>query len=302
MPDEDNETLQPATPPEVFPVSRPEAEGLGVREGLQPALPHQIPFPAAPGQALEPVSHSDENPPWNGWDVVLFAVVAIVALFVAGIAVGLVLFLLHGKGAKGEELNSDLRLILPIQLFSYLAMLAAMYTTVRVRYGQPFLAAVRWNWERTRPWMLAAVGVAMAIAAQLSEYFLRVPKDLPIQKYFSTTTSAYLMGAFGVFVAPFVEEMFFRGFVYPVIARRMGMAGGICITGGLFALLHGAQLAYSWSALIVMFGVGVVLTTIRAVTKSVAASTLTHMAYNFLLMAMLWVGTDYFRHLEQIGR
>jgi hypothetical protein len=41
-----------------------------------------------------------------------------------------------------------------------------------------------------------------------------------------------------VLVAPLVEETVFRGFLYPVIARRLGIAAGIAITGTLFGLMH----------------------------------------------------------------
>jgi membrane protease YdiL (CAAX protease family) len=248
-------------------------------------------------------SNSAENPVWNGWDVVVFAVVAVVSLFVAGTVLTIVFFAGHGmKTAKPEDINADLRFILPVQIFSYAVMVATMYATVRVRYGRPFLAAIRWNWAQIRPWMFVAFGIGLAILSQLSELVLRVPKDLPIQKFFATTTGAYLMGVLGVVIAPIVEELFFRAFMYPVIARRLGMIGGILITGGLFALLHGAQLAYSWAALVIMFLIGIALTTVRAITKSVAASTITHITYNFVLMATLWVATDHFHHLDQIGR
>ena len=254
-------------------------------------------------QPGEPESASDENPVWNGWDVALFAVVAVVSLFVAGALMAVFYFAAHGvKTAKAEDINGDLRFILPVQVFSYAVMVFTMYATVRWRYGRSFLDAIRWNWSRIRPWMFVAAGIALAIASQLSEVVLRVPKDLPIQKFFATTAGAYLMGVLGVLIAPVVEELFFRGFIYPVIARRLGMIGGIAITGALFALLHGAQLAYSWTALLIMFAIGAVLTAIRAVTKSVAASTITHITYNFVLMATLWIGTDHFHHLEQLGK
>jgi hypothetical protein len=45
--------------------------------------------------------------------------------------------------------------------------------------------------------------------------------------------------------------------------------------------------------------VGVVLGTVRAVTKSVAASFLVHVGYNGTLMALAAVATDGFRHMEK---
>jgi len=47
--------------------------------------------------------------------------------------------------------------------------------------------------------------------------------------------------------------------------------------------------------------VGVVLTTVRAVTKSVAASFLAHVGYNGALMVLAAWATDGFRHMEKAG-
>jgi membrane protease YdiL (CAAX protease family) len=292
----------------------------------------------------------------------LFAVVALVGLMVGGVIVGIVYFAIEGiKNAKPEQINSDLRFILPVQLFSYAVMLVTMFVMVRFRYGQPFWRAIQWSWSQIKAWVFVAAGIGLALLSQLSEIFLKMPKDLPIQKVFSTTTGAYLMGILGVFIAPIVEELFFRGFLYPVTARRLHSAGatslalagtcgvvatlsssarshmfvlavvllvfglalmkgdsvatsdpglrvrlqmlaGIIVTTVAFALIHAAQLGYSWTPLLVMCIVGGSLTTIRAVTRSVAASTIAHMTYNFVLMAALWIATDHFRHMEQITK
>ena len=58
--------------------------------------------------------------------------------------------------------------------------------------------------------------------------------------------SILLFGVLGVLVAPLVEETIFRGFLYPVIARRLGVAAGVAITGTLFGLMHAAQLWGGW--------------------------------------------------------
>jgi membrane protease YdiL (CAAX protease family) len=53
---------------------------------------------------------------------------------------------------------------------------------------------------------------------------------------------------------------------------------------------------------LVIFMVGLALTITRAVTKSVAASLVMHMAYNGALSILLFVGTDGFRHLERLNQ
>jgi membrane protease YdiL (CAAX protease family) len=47
--------------------------------------------------------------------------------------------------------------------------------------------------------------------------------------------------------------------------------------------------------------VGVVLTTVRARTKSVAASFLAHVGYNATIMIIAAVATDGFRHMDKAG-
>ena len=110
-----------------------------------------------------------------------------------------------------------------------------------------------------------------------------------------------LMSIFAVTMAPLMEELFFRGFLYPVLTRRIGMVASILLTSVAFGFLHGAQLKYSW-AVLVIFLVGVVLTTVRALTKSVAASFLVHVGYNGTLSILLFVATSGFRHLERLNQ
>jgi uncharacterized protein len=348
--------------------TRPDANGLQQGPPYFDAAPDlAVPEPgemltAQPAPLAATMNDADENPVWSGWDVVLFAVIAFGSLVIVGGIAGAVYVAMHGlKAEAAGQLDSDLRFILPVQLFGYGVMIITMIAIVRNRYQQRFLSAVRWHAAGMQTWKFVAVGVGLAVLAQISELVLRMPKDLPMQKFFTTATGAYLMGFFGVLVAPFVEELFFRGFLYPVAARSLHSAGqtaaalalpcalisafsktarahmfelavimlaaglvlivlgknfvggdaavrrvrmlaGIAVTAVSFALVHAAQLGYSWTPLLVMFVVGAALTTVRAVTKSVAASTVTHMTYNFVLMATLWIATNHFHNLERITR
>jgi hypothetical protein len=124
---------------------------------------------------------------------------------------------------------------------------------------------------------------------------------LPIDRFFDNAREATIMSIFAVTVAPLMEELFFRGFLYPVLARRWGMSASIVLTSAAFGILHGAQLKYSWAVLII-FLVGVALTTVRALTKSVAASFLVHVGYNGTLSLLIYAVTGGFRHLEKLNQ
>jgi membrane protease YdiL (CAAX protease family) len=145
-------------------------------------------------------------------------------------------------------------------------------------------------------------GAALGLCSEFTSILLQrwTPKSLPIEEFFKSPASGYLLAAFAVLVAPVVEELFFRGFLYPALARWTGSVASILITAAAFAGLHGAQLAYAWAPLLVLFGVGVVLTTVRARTGSVATCVLVHMGYNFVLFVIVFIVTGGFHHMERV--
>ena len=128
-----------------------------------------------------------------------------------------------------------------------------------------------------------------------------MPKSLPMEDLFTDRTNAYLLAAFGLTLAPLLEELFFRGLLYPVLRRATGLVSSVLLTGIAFAAIHSTQLGYAWAPLLSILVVGIVFTVVRERRGSVAASFLMHCGYNFTLFAMLWFATDHFRHLEKVA-
>jgi uncharacterized protein len=175
-----------------------------------------------------------------------------------------------------------------------------MVALVKRGHGQPFWRAIRWNWPTNwLPYLFA--GMVLAISLQGLAHLLPMPKELPIDRFFQNTREAWALSLFGVTLAPLLEELFFRGFLYPVLVRRLGTMLAVLFTAALFGLIHAPQLGRAWAPVLVVFLVGVVLTITRAATKSVAASLLIHVAYNGTLSALLFAASDGFRHLEKLN-
>ena len=187
------------------------------------------------------------------------------------------------------------------QLLAYLVVLLFMYFIVARNPEQRFLPALRWNWPRNWAGYLLG-GAALSLGLQLLAHLLPMPKELPMDRFFQTTLQAWLFSLFGITFAPLMEELFFRGFLYPVLARRMGTAAAVAITALGFSLIHAQQLGLAWSPVLVIFLVGLSLTITRAVTKSVAAGLLIHIAYNGTITFLMFLGTDGFRHLEKLNQ
>lgn len=267
---------------------------------LAPAMPRATEPVAGP-----PVEQSPDvprDPAWSGWDVLRLVVLAILSL-----AVSMVVTLLAAKRwiypFFGITEIARIPLVLVVgQAAGYLPVLAYMYLLVtRERRRPDFLVAIHWNWPgRPAPYLVA--GLVLSLALQGLAHLLPMPKNLPIDTFFRTPAEAWVLTIFGVTLAPLLEELFFRGFLYPVLERRLGWNAAVLFTALGFALLHGSQLMFAWGPVLVIFLVGMVLTMVRAMRNSVAASLLIHVAYNGTIAVLMFAATDGFRHLEKLNQ
>ncbi|PYX84156.1 MAG: hypothetical protein DMG70_07260 [Acidobacteria bacterium] len=241
-----------------------------------------------------------EDPPWTGWDVLLIIGATVGTSFVLGtVVIGLAKLLLY-KSLSLADLARMPELALLAELLTYFVVFAVMYRVVEVRTNE-FWRPLRWNWQGRSGGAFVLAGAVLYFMLAGIGQLLPIPKHLPIDRFFENARQAALMSIFAVTLAPLMEELFFRGFLYPVLARRLGVGSGILLTSAAFAILHGAQLKYSWAVLII-FVVGLALTTVRAVTKSVAACFLLHVGYNGMLSLLMFVVTGGFRHLERLNQ
>lgn len=193
---------------------------------------------------------------------------------------------------------------LALQTVSYVMVVALMVLLVAQKSTRGFFHEIRWNAPDAGKAVGAIFGgITMTVMSLVLGFLLQrwTPKELPMESFFNSTISAYAIALFGIFVAPFIEELFFRGFLYPALARRIGVTASVVLTAAGFALLHESQLGHAWAPLLVIFMVGVCLTVVRALTKSVAITVLMHMSYNTVLFALMFWGTGGFRHMERLS-
>ncbi|MGH9556564.1 MAG: lysostaphin resistance A-like protein [Terriglobales bacterium] len=281
-----------------------------------PDQPVPIPEPSLEATATgldvtAPAPALVRDPLWSGFDILLILGVGLVGLISAIIGLGV----LVGMVAAVQKRPADPDLVatgLAAQSLCYLLVVAFMRFLVEYRYRARFWEAVKWQWPQGGAWLGFLVGgVALAIGVQLASAWLPIPKSLPIQELLKEPANAWLLAAFGILVAPFVEEMFFRGFLYPVLARfllgllhpalgrQLATGTAVLLTALAFTAIHGPQLAHHWAPLLLLFSVSLVFTVARALTGSVSVSFLMHVGYNTTLFAVLFLATDGFRHMEK---
>lgn len=252
-----------------------------------------VSFPPVP-TAPPPV----ENPVWNGWDVLLIAALTLVTMFVVQLTVLFAASWLSHPHATLAELIQKPLLLLLSQLLIYIAVFACMKMLVEGKYRVQLWQAIRWNWPRSE-WKLLALGAGLLFALNILQNFLPVPKDTPFEHLFDRPLDAYLLSIIAVSLGPLMEELFFRGFLYPVLARRIGAVWAVLLTALPFGLIHLPQYGWAWAVGLVIFMVGVVCGAVRAATRSVAASFLVHVGYNGMQMLIAVVATQGFRHMPK---
>jgi uncharacterized protein len=269
------------------------------------------PFQPVPGEPVEPTPEMfapappseqfglpREAPVFNFLDVLLvFGAALVLVLIIPTVAVVAAHATSRYSSVPLKALATEPLVIIPAQAVAYLLLVGFVHLLLVARHNVGLSDAIPLAWPRKGSLQLISIAVVLAFLIMALEHYLPMPKELPIEQMFRTRSGAFVMVAFGVFVAPFVEELLFRGFLYPVLNRSLGAGFAVVLTSLGFTLLHGAQLALAWAPLLGLFIVAIVLTLVRARFASVTASTLVHMAYNATLCAVVFFTTSGFRNM-----
>ena len=171
-----------------------------------------------------------------------------------------------------------------------------------------------------------SVALFCFVVAIVNGMLMPGPTNAPIDQLFHAPGAAWVLFFFGITLAPFFEEMAFRGFLLPAfctaydwtiehitgVPRRpldayenpqwslSAMIIGSVLTSAPFALMHGSQTSWSLGPFLLLIFVSLMLCWVRLSTRSLAASTLVHASYNFMLFSFMLLGTHGFKHLDKM--
>ena len=171
------------------------------------------------------------------------------------------------------------------QMLLYVVWFILLRSMLRMTYDRPLALSLGW-WPVHRIWMMFLIGVALAFALGYLGLFLKAPQiDPPFKPLLDDKLTRALFALAGVVMGPIAEELAFRGFLMPLLAKSMPVAAAVVATAAPFALLHGQQYQWSWQHVMIVFLAGTVFGGIRAWQDSTLASAVAHGAYNFTLLA-----------------
>ena len=223
---------------------------------------------------------------------------------------------------------TEIHYTLGSEVIIYLLTLLASLIVFPVLWHKGFFAGLQWNAPAAFALRRPLFGAAFVcfILALVNSWLLPGPDNAPIDKIFRSPGAAWLLFAFGVTVAPFFEEIAFRGFLLPALCTAwdwsiersthtpapplgenghpqwstFAMVVGSILTSVPFAWMHAEQTGYSIGPFLLLVGVSLVLCWARLSTRSLAASVLVHASYNFLLFSLMLIGTGGFKHLDKM--
>ena len=261
-------------------------------------------------------------------DVLLMALLFAFGWLASGAAAATALqFHLFGVHTEKQAAN-DIHYTLGSQAVWYLVALALWAIVFPRIWHTGFFRGIEWRASavlRLR-WQLFSAAFACFILAIIDGVLIPGPKEAPIDQVFRMPGGAWFLFAFGITLAPLIEEMIYRGFLLPAFctlwdwtAERIqgrpapwpdengkvkwstpAMVFATIATSVPFALMHGQQTSYSIGTFVLLFFVSAALCWIRLSTRSLAASTVVHASYNLLLFGLMIYGTGGFKHLDNM--
>jgi len=250
------------------------------------------------------------------------------SLFVMTLTILSAVYLQSHNLSNLDRIKTDVRYILGSETILYIVTLALSLIVFPLFWNKGFFAGIHWcaTTARRRFWWLILIAVGCIGLALIDDKFLPGPKNAPIDEMFRTPGAAWLMFAFGVTFAPFVEEVAFRGFLLPALATAWdwvvekstgrpappldanghpewsisAMVAASIATSLPFALMHAQQTGWSPGPFILLSTVSLILCAVRVQTRSLAASTLVHASYNFILFTSALIASGGFRHFDRM--
>jgi len=229
----------------------------------------------------------ERNPFWGYSD--FFLVLGLLFAMSIGIAVAVGILAIPFPKLRTDQTA----LVLPVQVVFYLCLYLSFRLVFKLRYHKPVLPSLGWQRPAINLAWMAGGGVMLAFVLSALGALLKTPKiTSPFDKLTTTPGSFAFFAVVAIVLAPLFEELFFRGFVQPLLSRTFGTIAGILLTAALFGALHGFEYSWVWQYALFISLAGAVFGWSRARTNSIIPCAVMHGFFNAVSVVALAFGKD----------
>lgn len=185
--------------------------------------------------------------------------------------------------------------ILLLSAIGYSAALAVVVVPLLWRWPRDRVVrtlglAGRWSWRHVSLVPLAFGAyfalstLAAVVATRLLPWYDAVQTQQIGFRVLSTPLDYIVAAVALIIIAPLAEELLFRGFLYGVLRKEVGVLLSVVLTSALFGFAHG-----QWNVGIDVAMLSVVLCVLREKTGSVWAGVVLHASKNLLAYVLLFI-------------
>ncbi len=236
---------------------------------------------------VAPAAIDPDDPPWgllHGFILWLMSVAMIVIVPL----VSVLPYVIYKVMAQGPMLDpmkdTGLIFISILAVFpAHILTLGIVWLVVTNRGRRPFLKTLGWTWSRNfGPVMCVGLAVLLLIVAVLATWLFGGAETQMDQIVKSSLKARFVLAFLAVFTAPLVEEIIYRGVMYPVVQRTFGTVWAVAVVSVLFAGVHVFQYFNNFAVVSVIAVLSVTLTLVRSRTRSILPCFVIHLVFNGL--------------------
>lgn len=250
--------------------------------------------PHRPLSPAEPLPINPDDPPWGipagllVWGISVLLLILLQLIVTVPYVVYKVL-----THASMENLATDPTLIFisilsvfPTHALTFLVV----WFVVTKRGRRPFWSTLGWHWPKNfGPWITIGLAILLLALGSLLTWLVggnETQLDMIINSSLKTRfATAFLAAVTG----PFIEELVYRGVLYPALHRTLGAIWAVAIVSVLFVAVHVPQYYSNLGVIAVILFLSVSLTLVRARSRSLLPSYVMHLVFNGIQAVILIV-------------
>jgi len=255
-------------------------------------------------EMTETAEVSKEPTPWGIFSIFKFLIVSLILIFVSSCFIGFIIAMVVMAGdpeaIKNKEIFQNQMGDVTASIMSiviYVIAVGLIYYSVVKRHHHNFFQGLHifkipreqvLKYVKLTVVIVFLIGLMMVVISitPLQDF---VPKHVPLEDYIGDTFGKLILFSIFALVAPFAEEVIFRGYIYKGFENRVGSIWAGIIVTVAFILIHGPQLAFSAVLLSLIMIISVVLIYVRIKTDNLTNCIIIHLVYNSILVMIMWI-------------